>query len=649
MNLFKRIYDKPEDPVVCLPQEVADDLLLRAGAGDEVYLTYDPKTNRVIYLSPAFERVWGLSREKVYASPESMIEAIHRDDLQTMSTEFERVQHEPVEREYRIVRPDGSLRWVRENLSPVGQADRGLRLINGVARDITELKWQGHSVASGNEDELEVVRNHLQKEIAERRHTEEALRESEELHRITLSNISDAVFITDDSGAFTFICPNVDIIFGYSHQEVEDIGNIRELLGGTLIDPNLLPAAGEIRNIEHEVKDKSCSPRTLLVHVKRVSIHGGTTLYVCRDITERKQAEEKLRFSEDKFSKAFQSSPDAFAISRQIDGLILDINESCGELFGYSRQEVVGQTVMDLQLYPSPSEREQLLALVRDQGSARDFEVKLRRKSGEIRLVSISAESIMLRNELCLMVIIRDITEQKQMEQDISESHARIEDLAGRLIVTQEEERRRIARELHDDLNQQVAALAIGLGKLDRQLLDANASIRNQVTKLEDRTSLLSEQIRRMSHELHSSTLEQVGLSEALKLHCSEFADQEGILVTLDIQDDIETIPADAALCLYRIAQESLRNIAKHSGAKIAEVILAGTSKTLELRIADHGLGFDQRKMSLRRGLGLISIEERVKLLHGSFEVKSQPGVGTELRVHLPLRNQDEKTASTTG
>jgi PAS domain S-box-containing protein len=123
----------------------------------------------------------------------------------------------------------------------------------------------------------------------------QALRESEELHRLTLSHISDAVFVTDDAGAFTFICPNVDAIFGYAPDEVQAMATIDGLLGENLFDLAQLAAQGEIRNIERDVRSKAGEHRSLLVHLKRVSIRGGTVLYSCRDVTERRHAEEELR------------------------------------------------------------------------------------------------------------------------------------------------------------------------------------------------------------------------------------------------------------------------------------------------------------------------------------------------------------------
>jgi signal transduction histidine kinase len=235
-----------------------------------------------------------------------------------------------------------------------------------------------------------------------------------------------------------------------------------------------------------------------------------------------------------------------------------------------------------------------------------------------------------------LIGVVGDITERKRAEEDLLESHLRIKDLAGKLIVAQEEERKHIARELHDDLNQQVAALAIGLGRLNRQISGKDAAIHTQLTKLEDRTIQLSDQIRRISHELHSSTLEHVGLEEALRLFCSEFSDQQEISITLSIEKELGIIPADISLCLYRVTQESLRNIARHSGTKQAELELSRSGGFIQLRVSDQGVGFDPLIRS-RRGLGLISMEERIKFLQGSLVLKSQPGNGTELKARIPL------------
>ncbi|MGH9852328.1 MAG: sensor histidine kinase, partial [Blastocatellia bacterium] len=237
---------------------------------------------------------------------------------------------------------------------------------------------------------------------------------------------------------------------------------------------------------------------------------------------------------------------------------------------------------------------------------------------GSVRWVEGRGKPVYDEGGQCLKVsgLIVDITERKEAEGALRESeealrksYDRIEDLAGRLIVAQEEERRHIARELHDDLNQQVAALAIGLSRLKRQFPEAGVAVQEQIARLRDKTDLLSERIRQVSHELHSSILQHVGLPAALNSYCAEFSDREAIAVALDIQDGLGVVPSDTALCLYRVAQESLRNIARHSGARSAVVALAGVNGAIELRVADQGVGFDPGQARECPGLGLISME----------------------------------------
>jgi len=220
-------------------------------------------------------------------------------------------------------------------------------------------------------------------------------------------------------------------------------------------------------------------------------------------------------------------------------------------------------------------------------------------------------------------------------EHALHESHDRIDDLARRVIIAHEEERKRIARELHDDVSQHAATLTIDLRGLQRELGDTGGSVPGHVAALYQSAAQLSDRIHHLSRDMHSATLDHLGLAGALEAYCEEFSAREEIDVRLGVQPGLE-IPADVALCLYRVTQEALHNVAKHADAKAAYVTLIESSDSIELRVADEGRGFDAEQPGAGRGLGLVSMEERVTLLHGRLELRTRPGAGTELTAHIP-------------
>jgi PAS domain S-box-containing protein len=188
----------------------------------------------------------------------------------------------------------------------------------------------------------------------------QALRESEELHRATLSNISDAVFLTDDDGVFTFVCPNVDIIFGYVPDEVHAMRRISRLLGGNLFDRAELAARGEIKNIEREVTSKSGQRRVVLIHLKKVSIQGSTVLYTCRDVTERRHAEEELRAARLNLAHASRLA----LVGELMASLAHEINQPLTSILTNASAGLRGLTAAT----PIPAELGDIFADIRDQG-----------------------------------------------------------------------------------------------------------------------------------------------------------------------------------------------------------------------------------------------------------------------------------------
>ncbi len=217
------------------------------------------------------------------------------------------------------------------------------------------------------------------------------------------------------------------------------------------------------------------------------------------------------------------------------------------------------------------------------------------------------------------------------------ESARDIQNLAGRLLTAEEDERRRLGRELHDGLNQELAALSIALAALERTLPpDATAERRQEIARLQERTMELAEAMRHLSHELHPGILQYAGLSAALRGHCREFDHGHDIAVAYRPSESLGEVPPDVALCLYRVAQEALKNAAMHAKAGHASVTLTREGTDLVLTISDDGRGFDLAE-ARGRGLGLISLEERVRLVRGRLAIDTAPQRGTTMRVTVPV------------
>ena len=231
-----------------------------------------------------------------------------------------------------------------------------------------------------------------------------------------------------------------------------------------------------------------------------------------------------------------------------------------------------------------------------------------------------------------------DVTERKMAEEALAS-------LSGRLIDAQEEERKRIAREIHDDYNQRLAVLAMDLEELAEQIGDSPAEAGQQFQRIWNQIGELGADLHSLSHSLHSSTLESLGLVAGAKAFCEEFSEQQEIQVEFAHENVPRGVPGDVALCFFRITQEGLRNIKRHSGANRAEVRLELLGEKLHLSVADGGRGFDVNKHSSHDGIGIRSMEERLRSLGGQLEISSRPLKGTRIDAWLPLKVDSQYVA----
>ena len=247
---------------------------------------------------------------------------------------------------------------------------------------------------------------------------------------------------------------------------------------------------------------------------------------------------------------------------------------------------------------------------------------------------------LVLFQSLLITALFFQRARRQAAEMALRASYEEVRQLAGRLINAQEEERSRIARELHDDVGQRVASLSIGLSGLRRRVANSDETVRSELSQLQLQTTDLAKDLRDLSHELHQGALEHVGLPEALRERCEQISRDSGIQIELEVADGWKEVPDDIKLCLYRVAQEALHNVAKHAHAKLGCVAIAHQKDQVVMRISDDGLGFATRGPTESQGIGLLSMRERVRMLGGSFEVKSTPDAGTIAVVTIPTGGQ---------
>ncbi|MGE0448984.1 MAG: ATP-binding protein [Vicinamibacterales bacterium] len=224
-------------------------------------------------------------------------------------------------------------------------------------------------------------------------------------------------------------------------------------------------------------------------------------------------------------------------------------------------------------------------------------------------------------------------------------SKTELEALAGRLMTAHEDERRRVGRELHDDLVQRIAATAIEVGRLQRLPTDS-PDARRGLDALKQTLASLSEDVHGLSRRIHPAMLEELGLVAAIEAECRAFMERGGPPVDVRTTGDVEQVSKPVRLGLYRIVQEALRNIWQHAGATEVALSLEHAGSTIHLRVADDGRGFDRARAGHRSGLGLASLEERARLLGGTLTVTSAPGTGTRIEVMLPTGATDEEAES---
>ena len=489
----------------------------------------------------------------------------------------------------------------------------------------------------------------IAREITERKRVENELKKSEEKFAKAFQRSPMAlVLMNATTNRYIEVNETFEQMTEFSRADVLgksdlDLGLWLDLSSRFELKERLM-ADGFIRNVECEFRTKTHQVLIGLVSAELIDLDGETCILgVVANITDRKQAERAVLESEARFRLIANTTPALIWMSGT-DKLCNYFNQPWLEFTGRRLEQELGNGWLDCVHSDDLQECLDTYTQYFDRREKFSMEYRLRRHDGEYRWVQdvgvprFNSDGSYAGFVGCCM----DITDMKQ-------ARATVIEFGGRLIKAGEEERARIARELHDDINQRLALLANGLQEVEQAAADQDDQLREPLRVLGQLTGEIATDIQRMSHHLHPSKLHYLGLGAAVRELCLEFSKQHKI----EVECIVNRLPSDldetTSLNLFRTVQESLHNVAKHSHAHHVKVEVSCDSDLVRLRVSDDGVGFASERAPNHAGLGLVSMQERLRSVGGELSIWSKPSLGTLVEGTVPIKFKAESSELTVG
>jgi PAS domain S-box-containing protein len=356
---------------------------------------------------------------------------------------------------------------------------------------------------------------------------------------------------------------------------------------------------------------------------------------------EKRILEDKIKRSEALYQTIVENAHDAiWTVDTQ--GHLTFVNRRGEEIAGYKVSELVGKDFEPL-LPPEDLPRAKDLLMNVLHGKVENFEVRFYARDGKIRLLSVNSVPLYKNGKVIgLFSIGRDITEHREAEKALQESQAELRYLSSQLLTAQETERRRISKELHDELGQALTAIKLQVSFIEKGLKQDQVAIKKECESTSKYVDQVIEEVRRLSRDLTPSILEDAGLLVAIHwlVGNSNKIHNINIIITMDVTDIDDLFSQNAQITIYRILQEALTNIGKHAQAKNVSVTIKKEADRVFFSVEDDGIGFDMPRVAMvnpsQRGLGLAILEERARMLGGSFQIWSEKGKGTRISFYVP-------------
>ncbi|MBD3265443.1 PAS domain S-box protein [bacterium] len=365
------------------------------------------------------------------------------------------------------------------------------------------------------------------------------------------------------------------------------------------------------------------------------------------NITQRKQAEEKIRQSEQKYRRLFEDALDMIHIVNQ-DGFFIDANDSLLNTLDFSKSDYSGMHFLDIVHMDYREATRPYLYKVLHGETVTQMETCLAAKDGREINVELNSVPQMERGKVkSVRTIMRDITQRKALAKEVQKNHIRLHALTGRLFTVRDEEQHRIARELHDQLGQDITLIKMGLDRLSKEMPEACEEkllppLEEQVQNLIEMTDHTVKRVRRICSELRPTTLDNLGFIPTIETDLNDLKEKTGIQYTLEAESTVN-LDARRRTILYRIFQEALTNIMRYAEATEVKVYILEKEDNVVMEIIDNGRGITEEEIKESSSLGLLGIQERAAILGGQADIQGNPGTGTIVRVTVPLKETQKE------
>jgi PAS domain S-box-containing protein len=477
-------------------------------------------------------------------------------------------------------------------------------------------------------------------DITERKKAEEQILKEKFLSDSVINSLPGVFLLRFKEGGNIRWNKRLETISGYSAEEIAVMKQLAFFSDGEkpMIEEKLTQVFEKgSAEVETVITGKDGKKIPYYLTAQRIQYEGRPCLIVTGiDITDRKKAEEQLRESEQKYKLLFDSSPLPLLMFSRMDHSIIDVNEAAIKSYGYTREEFLHMNIKDLRPQEDKNRfMEEIKFYITDDAHLGIW--RHRKKDGSVIFVEIIGHDIIYQGRPARLTLANDITEKLAYDEKLKQSYQEIRMLTKHLQHIREEERTHIAREIHDELGQQLTVLKMDVSWLNKKLAAAESSVKE---KLKDLLNLLEgavKSVRRISSELRPSLLDDLGLIAAIEWHLKEFEKRAGIKVKFYADEPELSLPEETRTGLFRIFQESLTNVARHANAKKVSVSLKRKGGEIVLSIEDDGNGFDKMKVADKKTLGILGMEERSSMMGGKYQINSIPGEGTIVEVSVPF------------